>query len=107
MKLITIFVITLAATTTSSMVMAARAASAPSASGAQQQPPPDQLPRAPKINWGRCPQLEPTQRDIEAKSSILQECLRQNPPPQSESITQEQIIQRKFLLLLKTINRIN
>lgn len=106
MKFSTIFAITLA---TSSMMMMtvmaankknkiAAAASEPSTVSVRP-PPADQTPRRPKINWGRCPQLEPTERDIESKSNILQECLRQNPPPQSESITQEQIIQRKFIFV--------
>lgn len=104
MKFSTIFAITLATSSMMMMtVMAANkknkivaAASEPSTVSVQ---PADQTPRRPKINWGRCPQLEPTERDIESKSNILQECLRQNPPPQSESITQEQIIQRKFIFV--------
>ncbi|KAH9412387.1 uncharacterized protein LOC113788996 [Dermatophagoides pteronyssinus] len=100
MKFSTIFAITLATSSMMMMtVMAANkknkivaAASEPSTVSVQ---PADQTPRRPKINWGRCPQLEPTERDIESKSNILQECLRQNPPPQSESITQEQIIQHQ------------
>lgn len=51
-----------------------------------------QAPPKPKINWGNCPQLEPSEKDIESKSSILQQCLSQHPPPDAKSLTQEAII---------------
>lgn len=103
MKFLAIFLIVLAATTSVMAAKKKKIAAAASEPSTVSVPPPspqaaDQTPRRPKINWGKCPQLEPTERDIEAKSNILQECLRQNPPPQSESLTQEQIIQRKCIM---------
>ncbi|XP_046913573.2 uncharacterized protein LOC124494451 [Dermatophagoides farinae] len=100
MKFLAIFLIVLAATTSVMAAKKKKIAAAASEPSTVSVPPPspqaaDQTPRRPKINWGKCPQLEPTERDIEAKSNILQECLRQNPPPQSESLTQEQIIQHQ------------
>lgn len=83
-----------------------QAAKKPSAAAASPPTPPassneEQVPRRPKINWGKCPQLEPTEKDIEFKSGILQECLRQNPPP-TQVTSQEQIIDRKFDLKVFT-----
>lgn len=79
-----------------------QAAQKPSAATALPPAPPapgneEQAPRRPKINWGKCPQLEPTEKDIEFKSGILQECLRQNPPP-TQVTSQEQIIDRMLPL---------
>ncbi|KAI7691006.1 hypothetical protein SSS_01960, partial [Sarcoptes scabiei] len=51
-----------------------------------------QLPQRPKIDWGKCPQLEPSEKDIKSKSNILQRCLKENPPPNQDSITPELII---------------
>lgn len=42
---------------------------------------------APEIDWGKCPQLKPSEKDKEQKRQVIQKCLEQNPPPPLESIT--------------------
>nr|AYJ71601.1 odorant binding protein [Pardosa pseudoannulata] len=47
---------------------------------------------APEVNWGKCPQLEPTAEEQRSKGEVIQACLEKNPPPaEGESLTQEQI----------------
>ncbi|XP_054715053.1 uncharacterized protein LOC129224594 [Uloborus diversus] len=41
----------------------------------------------PQIDWGKCPQLKPTEADKEQKRLVIQKCLEQNPPPSLEAVT--------------------
>lgn len=41
----------------------------------------------PQIDWGKCPQLKPTETDKEQKRLVIQKCLDQNPPPALETVT--------------------
>ncbi|XP_022236673.1 uncharacterized protein LOC111084188, partial [Limulus polyphemus] len=36
------------------------------------------------INWGECPQLEPTGEDREKKQQVILSCLKEYPPPKPE-----------------------
>ncbi|XP_067139334.1 uncharacterized protein [Centruroides vittatus] len=58
---------------------------------AQQGPPPPG-PRGPppEIDWGKCVQLKPSTEEKEQKSKLIQECLKEYPPPAGE-VTREQI----------------
>lgn len=47
---------------------------------------PDSYP-VPQIDWGKCPQLKPTDADKEQKRLVIQKCLDQNPPPALETVT--------------------
>ncbi|XP_055931501.1 uncharacterized protein LOC129961897 [Argiope bruennichi] len=42
---------------------------------------------APQIDWGKCPQLKPTEADKEQKRVVIEKCLNENPPPAVESLT--------------------
>ncbi|GFX28535.1 uncharacterized protein TNCV_1153441 [Trichonephila clavipes] len=42
---------------------------------------------APQIDWGKCPQLKPTEADKEQKRVVIQKCLDENPPPALETVT--------------------
>ncbi|GIY88909.1 uncharacterized protein CDAR_108221 [Caerostris darwini] len=47
---------------------------------------------APEVNWGKCPELEPTAAEQRSKGEVIQQCLEKNPPPaEGSSLTQEQI----------------
>nr|AYJ71602.1 odorant binding protein [Pardosa pseudoannulata] len=41
----------------------------------------------PQIDWGKCPQLKPTETDKEQKRLVIQKCLDKNPPPALETVT--------------------
>ncbi|XP_015918592.1 uncharacterized protein [Parasteatoda tepidariorum] len=46
----------------------------------------------PEVNWGKCPELQPSQQEQRAKGEVIQQCLDKNPPPaEGASLTQEQI----------------
>ncbi|KAF8786713.1 uncharacterized protein LOC129972215 [Argiope bruennichi] len=46
----------------------------------------------PEVNWGKCPELEPTPEEQRSKGEVIQQCLEKNPPPaEGASLTQEQI----------------
>ncbi|KFM79180.1 uncharacterized protein LOC118187075 [Stegodyphus dumicola] len=46
----------------------------------------------PQVNWGKCPELEPTAEEQKSKGEVIQQCLEKNPPPaEGASLTQEQI----------------
>ncbi|KAG8181532.1 hypothetical protein JTE90_014259 [Oedothorax gibbosus] len=46
----------------------------------------------PQVNWGKCPELEPTAQEQRSKGDVIQQCLEKNPPPaEGASLTQEQI----------------
>lgn len=47
----------------------------------------DQNYPVPQIDWGKCPQLKPTEADKEQKRLVIQKCLEQNPPPALETVT--------------------
>lgn len=38
-------------------------------------------PAKPKIDWGSCPELEPTEALLKSKSNVLQNCLKDFPVP--------------------------
>lgn len=38
----------------------------------------------PTIKWGKCPQLEPTDKDKMAKAKVLEACLKEHPAPTEE-----------------------
>ncbi|GFQ78660.1 odorant binding protein [Trichonephila clavata] len=40
-----------------------------------------------QIDWGKCPQLKPTEADKEQKRVVIQKCLDENPPPALETVT--------------------
>ncbi|KAG8183921.1 hypothetical protein JTE90_029027 [Oedothorax gibbosus] len=42
---------------------------------------------APQIDWGKCPQLKPSENDKEQKRVVIQKCLDQNPPPPLETVS--------------------
>nr|ACD11898.1 hypothetical protein [Isometrus maculatus] len=53
-------------------------------------PPPPPGPRGPPaIDWGKCPQLKPSDGEKEQKSKLIQECLKEFPPPTGE-VTREE-----------------
>lgn len=52
----------------------------------QQQP---QQPPAPQINWGQCPQLEPTTTEKMKKAAVITKCLEVTPIP--NNITRESV----------------
>lgn len=47
----------------------------------------DQNYPVPQIDWGKCPQLKPTEADKEQKRIVIEKCLEQNPPPPLETVT--------------------
>lgn len=59
----------------------------PSSLTAQQTPPP--LPSGPAINWGKCPELEPSEQEKLAKASVITKCLENTPLP--GNITRESV----------------
>lgn len=48
-----------------------------------------QLPAGPQINWGKCPELEPTETEKMAKASVITKCLESTPLP--TNITRESV----------------
>ncbi|XP_076360140.1 uncharacterized protein LOC143252222 [Tachypleus tridentatus] len=52
-------------------------------------------PGHPKINWGKCKQLEPSNKEKETKQKVINDCLKQNPPPNSENTPQEVLDQHR------------
>lgn len=48
-----------------------------------------QLPAGPQINWGKCPELEPTESEKMAKASVITKCLESTPLP--TNITRESV----------------
>ncbi|KAI1295637.1 hypothetical protein HDE_05370 [Halotydeus destructor] len=66
---------------------------APQQQGQPQQPQFDpnqqQQPGAPQINWGQCPQLEPSSSEKMKKAAVITKCLEVTPIPQN--ITRESV----------------
>ncbi|KAI2806197.1 hypothetical protein BLOT_005208 [Blomia tropicalis] len=56
----------------------------------QQQPP---LPSGPQINWGKCPELEPSEQEKLSKASVITKCLETTPLP--GNITRESVEQHR------------
>lgn len=61
-----------------------------SGSSAQQSPP---LPNGPQINWGKCPELEPSEQEKLAKAGVITKCLETTPLP--GNITRESVEQHR------------
>lgn len=57
-----------------------------------QQTPPS-LPQGPAINWGKCPELEPSEQEKLAKASVITKCLENTPLP--GNITRESVEQHR------------
>jgi len=53
------------------------------------QPQQQQAPPAPQINWGQCPQLEPTTSEKMKKAAVITKCLEVTPIP--NNITRESV----------------
>uniref|UniRef100_A0A1W7R9L2 Secreted protein n=1 Tax=Hadrurus spadix TaxID=141984 RepID=A0A1W7R9L2_9SCOR len=53
-----------------------------SLASAQGPPPPSDQP--PEINWGKCESLKPTDKEKEEKKKVIDECLKESPPPSGE-----------------------
>ncbi|CAG2168467.1 unnamed protein product, partial [Oppiella nova] len=54
------------------------AQSQPSQPQLQAQPP---APQGPQINWGKCPQLEPSEKEKSTKAQVITKCLETTPLP--------------------------
>lgn len=54
------------------------------------QPP---LPQGPQINWGKCPELEPSEQEKLAKAGVITKCLESTPLP--GNITRESVEQHR------------
>lgn len=61
-----------------------------SGSSNQQSPP---LPNGPQINWGKCPELEPSEQEKLAKAGVITKCLETTPLP--GNITRESVEQHR------------
>lgn len=61
-----------------------------SGSSAPQSPP---LPSGPQINWGKCPELEPSEQEKLAKAGVITKCLETTPLP--GNITRESVEQHR------------
>lgn len=53
-------------------------------------PPPPPAGPAPEIDWGKCPQLQPSADEQRSKSKFVEECLKEFPPPTGE-LTREMV----------------
>ncbi|XP_064457625.1 uncharacterized protein LOC135368352 [Ornithodoros turicata] len=50
-----------------------------------------QVPPRPQINWGKCPQLQPTESERQQKALVIDQCLEKVPLPNIENATQEDV----------------
>lgn len=51
------------------------------------------LPQSPQINWGKCPELEPSEQEKLAKANVITKCLETTPLP--VNITRESVEQHR------------
>lgn len=51
------------------------------------------LPQSPQINWGKCPELEPSEQEKLAKANVITKCLETTPLP--ANITRESVEQHR------------
>lgn len=54
---------------------------------------PPSLPPGPQINWGKCPELEPTEQEKLSKAAVITKCLETTPLP--GNITRESVEQHR------------
>ncbi|XP_013788954.1 uncharacterized protein LOC106472832, partial [Limulus polyphemus] len=47
-----------------------------------------------QINWGECPQLEPTQEEKSKKQTVIANCLKENPPPKPEDEPSPEVLEK-------------
>ncbi|XP_076327630.1 uncharacterized protein LOC143234275 [Tachypleus tridentatus] len=51
----------------------------------------------PQINWGECPQLEPTREDKENKQQVILSCLKEYPPPKPEDAPSREVLNKHYI----------
>jgi len=61
---------------------------------AQQQHAPQQ-PARPQIDWGKCPQLQPSENERQQKALVIENCLKSVPFPQNQNVTDEVVVKHR------------
>ncbi|RWS02013.1 hypothetical protein B4U79_03099 [Dinothrombium tinctorium] len=64
-----------------------------------------QQPQEPKINWGKCSKIEPTEQDKQEKAKVIQGCLKQVPLP--KNVTRESVAQHQREVAVCALNAEN